>query len=142
MVWRLLWALMILILSAACAGRWVQRNTAHPIIIETPAVSATPYITSAPTTPPTRTASSPSPTRTPRATGTPATLNPANKVNINAADAETLARLPHIGPVIAQRIVSYRQEHGPFSRIEEIQNVKGIGAGIFEAIRALITVGK
>ena len=54
------------------------------------------------------------------------------KVNINTADG--------IGPTLAQRIVAYREEHGPFADIESIMDVNGIGEGIFETIRQQITV--
>jgi competence protein ComEA len=49
--------------------------------------------------------------------------------------------LPRIGPTKAQDIVAYREEHGPFQRIEEIQNVSGIGPGIFSSIEPYITAG-
>lgn len=62
------------------------------------------------------------------------------KVNINTADAATLATLPGVGPAIAARIIEYRTENGPFRQIEDIKNVRGIGDARFEAIRNLITV--
>ena len=62
------------------------------------------------------------------------------KVNINTADAAQLEALDGIGPTLAQRIVAYREEHGPFADIESIMDVNGIGAGIFETIRQQITV--
>lgn len=61
------------------------------------------------------------------------------KVNVNAADAAELETLPGIGPVTAQHIVEYRQAHGPFSTIEEIMEVSGIGPSTYEKIQALIT---
>ncbi len=69
-------------------------------------------------------------------TGTPTTL-----ININTADAATLATLPKIGPTTAQRIVEYRQANGPFQTIADIQKVPGIGPTIFKAIAPYITVG-
>jgi competence protein ComEA len=62
-----------------------------------------------------------------------------DKVNINKASCSELESLPGIGPTIAQRIVDYRQSHGPFSRIEDITNVAGIGPATLEKIRELIT---
>lgn len=62
-------------------------------------------------------------------------------VNINTADAETLAALPGIGQVLAERIVAYRRQNGFFRAIEEITNVEGIGEKKAEAILELITVG-
>ncbi len=61
-------------------------------------------------------------------------------VDINSASVELLDQLPGIGPTKASEIVSYRQNNGAFDTIEEILNVPGIGPGIFEDIRDLITV--
>lgn len=61
------------------------------------------------------------------------------KVDINTAGVATLESLPGIGPALAQRIVDYRQTHGPFTQPEEIMEVSGIGAGTFEKLRDLIT---
>lgn len=62
-------------------------------------------------------------------------------VNINTADADTLAALPGIGQVLAERIVAYRRQNGSFRAIEEITNVEGIGEKKAEAILELITLG-
>ena len=48
-------------------------------------------------------------------------------VNINAADVEDLKTLPGIGDVLAQRIVDYRNLHGGFASVEELEDIKGIG---------------
>ena len=65
-------------------------------------------------------------------------LAPA-KVNVNTADLAALEALPGIGPELAQRIVDYRQAHGPFAQIEDLLDVSGIGLGILEKIREQIT---
>lgn len=62
-------------------------------------------------------------------------------VNINTADVDTLTALPGIGRVLAERIVAYRRQNGPFRVIEEITKVEGIGEKKAEAILELITVG-
>ncbi len=62
-----------------------------------------------------------------------------SKVNINTADLAALESLPGIGPALAQRIVDYRQAHGPFVRIEDIMEVSGIGPATFQEIQDLIT---
>ncbi len=62
------------------------------------------------------------------------------RININEASAEELQQLPQIGETIAQRIVDYRTEHGPFSGISELMNVEGIGESRFEAIKDYVTV--
>jgi len=61
-------------------------------------------------------------------------------VNINTASQEQLDTLPEIGPTLAQRIIAYRTSNGPFSSIEDIQNVSGVGPATFEKIKSLITV--
>lgn len=66
----------------------------------------------------------------------PATVG---KVNINTADLVTLESLPGIGPSLAQRIIDYRELHGPFERIEDIMEVSGIGEATFEGMQDLIT---
>lgn len=55
---------------------------------------------------------------------------------LNEAPEERLAELPGIGPVLAGRIVAYREQVGPFRRLEEITAVKGIGPARFEALLA------
>ena len=71
----------------------------------------------------------------------PATLaQKTEKININKASLEELTRLKHIGPKKAERIVKYREENGPFERIEDIVRVKGIGPKTFELNKARITV--
>ena len=59
------------------------------------------------------------------------------KVNINIADAHTIAvKLDGIGPVKAKAIIEYREENGPFKSVEELLNVNGIGPKTIERIRA------
>ena len=64
----------------------------------------------------------------------------ASRVNLNTADAAALESLPGIGPAIAQRIIDYRMTNGPFQTTAEIQDVRGIGAGIYAEIKDSITV--
>ena len=61
-------------------------------------------------------------------------------VNINTATVQELETLPGIGPTLAQRIVDYRQENGPFAAPESLINVKGIGESKLMALLDLITV--
>ncbi len=68
------------------------------------------------------------------------TATPAFPINLNTAAFEELLALPGIGEVRAQSIIDYRSAHGPFQSIEDIQAVEGIGAGIFEKVKDLITV--
>lgn len=62
-------------------------------------------------------------------------------IDINTATLEQLQALPKVGPVLAQRILAYRQENGPFRDIRDIAKVEGIGETILDAIVAYITVG-
>ena len=64
----------------------------------------------------------------------------ASRVNLNTADAAALESLPGIGPALAQRIIDYRTANGPFQTTAEIQDVRGIGAGIYEKIKDSIPV--
>lgn len=63
------------------------------------------------------------------------------KININTATAKELDTLPGIGPAYAERIIKYREEFGPFKKIEDMKKVRGIGDATFEEIKDLITVG-
>jgi competence protein ComEA len=66
----------------------------------------------------------------------------AEKININTASADELVGLPGIGPAYAQRIVEYREKNGPFKRLEDLLNVRGIGEKTFARIRDRLTLGK
>lgn len=63
-------------------------------------------------------------------------------ININSAPQSLLEQLPGIGETKAAAIITYRQEHGSFKRIEDIQNVPGIGSGLYNAIKGLISIEK
>ena len=64
-------------------------------------------------------------------------------VNINAADAVTLAQdLKGIGPVKAQAIVEYRQKHGAFRSVDELAQVKGISQKLIDRNRADLRIGQ
>ena len=66
----------------------------------------------------------------------------AQMIDINRADAWLLEVLPGIGPTLARRIVDYRQKNGPFNNTDEMLNVPGIGTGIYEKFKTLITVAE
>ena len=72
--------------------------------------------------------------------GLPVQALQTGKINLNAATAEELESLPGIGPVMAKRIIEYRNTHGSFYNIEEIKEVKGIGEKTYEKIKVLITI--
>lgn len=76
----------------------------------------------------------------PGATATEEPSENSDLININTASVEELDSLPGIGPTIAQRIVDYRDENGPFQSIEDILNVSGVGPSTYDQIKDLITV--
>jgi len=63
-------------------------------------------------------------------------------VDLNSASAEQLQVIPGIGKVMAERIVAWRDEHGPFRRVEDLMKVKGVGEKTFEKLRPYVKVGK
>ncbi|MFH1292711.1 MAG: helix-hairpin-helix domain-containing protein [Pseudomonadota bacterium] len=63
----------------------------------------------------------------------------AEKININKASSVELTQLKRIGPKLSERIVEYREKHGPFERPEDIMQVKGIGPKTFELNKDRIT---
>ena len=62
----------------------------------------------------------------------------SGKVNINTADAELLETLPGIGETRAEAVIRYREEHGPFKKVDDIIAVPGIGAATLEGLRDLV----
>ncbi|EMT47081.1 helix-hairpin-helix domain-containing protein [Anoxybacillus flavithermus] len=73
-----------------------------------------------------------------------ATTNDASrsseKININTATAEQLQTLDGIGPAKASAIIAYREEHGPFQKVEDLLHVSGIGQKSLEKIKEQIVV--
>jgi competence protein ComEA len=69
-------------------------------------------------------------------------LSAAGPVDINTADAQTLAQqLDGVGPAKAQAIVEYRQANGPFKTVDDLEKVKGIGKSTLEKNRSRMAVG-
>jgi competence protein ComEA len=63
---------------------------------------------------------------------------PAGPVHLNSATLEDLEALPGVGPVTAQKILDYRQEHGPFGSVDELDAVPGIGPAHMAQLRDLV----
>ena len=72
-----------------------------------------------------------------RSSAKPAITTP---ININAASATELEALPGVGAQTAGRIVEYRQKNGPFKKVEELMNVRGVGEKNFLKLKSQITV--
>ena len=64
----------------------------------------------------------------------------AGLINVNTAAATELEELPGVGEVIGQAIVDYRTENGPFTSVDQLLDVSGIGDATLENIRELVTV--
>jgi competence protein ComEA len=62
----------------------------------------------------------------------------AGPVHLNTATAEQLDTLPGVGPVTAQKILDYRQQHGAFSSVDELDAVPGIGPARLEQLKGLV----
>ena len=71
---------------------------------------------------------------------TEASTASVGKLDLNRATAEELETLPGVGPVLAERILTYRQEAGNFRSVEELLQVEGIGKARLEGLRDYVTV--
>jgi competence protein ComEA len=80
-------------------------------------------------------------TKSPSPAGAAAKPASGAVVNINTATAAELDTLPGIGAKTAALIVEYRQKNGPFKKIEELMNVRGVGEKNFLKLKSQITVG-
>lgn len=67
-------------------------------------------------------------------------INSEEKININTASRKALEAIKGIGPTIADRIIQYRQEYGPFTKVEDIVLVRGVSEKLLEKITSQITV--
>ena len=72
----------------------------------------------------------------------PDSLLPGEVINVNAAGAGDLDRLPGIGPAKAEAILAYREEHGPFQTVDGLLEVSGIGPVTLENLRPYVSVGE
>ena len=66
---------------------------------------------------------------------------PSGPIDLNTATSEQLQTLPGIGPVYADRIIEYRNTHGPFTSVSQLLNISGIGQKRLAAIWDYITIG-
>ena len=65
-------------------------------------------------------------------------VDPAAAIDLNIATLAQLDTLPGVGPVTAQKIVAYRQEHGPFSSVEALDAIPGIGPARLADLKGLV----
>jgi competence protein ComEA len=66
--------------------------------------------------------------------------NSSTGINVNSASAKELEELPGVGPVLAQRIIDWRTANGPFTSVDDLNSVPGIGDSVFAQIKPLATV--
>jgi competence protein ComEA len=64
----------------------------------------------------------------------------ARRVNVNTADAAQLALLPRVGPSVAQKIIDFRKENGPFKSAEDLMLVQGIGEKTYQLLKPYVAV--
>jgi len=64
---------------------------------------------------------------------------PGERIDLDNADVREITRLPRVGPALAQRIVAWRTEHGPFGTLARLDSVPGVGAKLLDAIRQFVT---
>lgn len=62
------------------------------------------------------------------------------KVNLNTATSDELEELPRVGPEMASRIIAWRDANGPFTAVDELMSITGIGEKTFDALKDLVTV--
>ena len=65
-------------------------------------------------------------------------LLPGERVDLDRADVTEITRLPRIGPAFAQRIVAWREQHGPFGGPARFDSVPGVGAKLLESLRSYV----
>lgn len=112
-----------------------SRDTSHPISRSSSAALATDLNVQRPLS------QNESQSQVPQSGILPVQRDPSTrKIDLNSASASELELLPHIGPVLSQRIVNYRKTRGKFRRIEDLMRVSGIGEKTFEKIKDLIAV--
>lgn len=66
-------------------------------------------------------------------------LMPGDHIDLDNADVSEITRLPRVGPALAQRIVAWRNEHGPFGSLVRLDSVSGVGPALLKAIQPFVS---
>ena len=66
----------------------------------------------------------------------------SREIDLNTANQASLAALPDVGDARAEAIVEYREQHGPFKDVEEVEQIPGIGEEVFANFKDLVTAGE
>jgi competence ComEA-like helix-hairpin-helix protein len=66
-------------------------------------------------------------------------LLPGERIDLDRADVSEITRLPRVGPSLAQRIVAWRAEHGPFGSLARLDSVPGVGPKLLDAISSFVS---
>jgi len=66
-------------------------------------------------------------------------LMPGERIDLDKADVSEITRLPRVGPALAQRIVAWRNEHGPFGSLARLDSVSGVGPALLKAIQSFVS---
>ncbi len=65
-------------------------------------------------------------------------LLPGERIDLDRADVTEITRLPRVGPALAQRIVAWRDQHGPFGSLARFDSVPGVGPRLVESLRPYV----
>lgn len=66
-------------------------------------------------------------------------LLPGERIDLDRADVSDITRLPRVGPALAQRIVAWRNAHGPFGSLTRLDSVSGVGPKLLDAILPFVS---
>jgi competence protein ComEA len=80
------------------------------------------------------------PVRAAKAAASTGSPDASGVINVNSATAEQIAFLPRVGIKLAERVVEYRKSNGPFKKVEDLMEVKGVGEKLFVALKPHLTI--
>lgn len=66
-------------------------------------------------------------------------LQPGERIDLDRADVTEITRLPRVGPALAQRLIAWRTEHGPFGGLARFDSVPGVGPSLIAAVRPFVS---